>query len=96
VAPALGKLPVQLLETTLANALFSLDAVLPDRLLTHHNPPHGLVYIASRLKACDVSDRQQLCPTYPLELQSFHVRHTFCITGPYSGWADRGGDPVCL
>ena len=69
---------MHLLETTLANALFRLDAVLPDRLLTHHNPPHGLVYIASRLKACDVSGRRQLCPTYPLELQSFHVQHTSC------------------
>ena len=53
-----------------------LKRLLPDRLLTHHPPPLGLVYTASKLKSCDDSDRRQLHPTYPLEPQSFQVQHT--------------------
>jgi hypothetical protein len=36
------------------------------------------------------------CRAYPLELQSFQVQHTFCITGTYPHLADRWVDPICL
>jgi hypothetical protein len=67
----------------------SLEAVLPDRLPTHHPPPFGLVYTASKLKSCDDSDRRQLRRTHPLELRSFQAQHTPCTVGGSSGRPDR-------